>query len=118
MVAVAAIGEVTQGSDVWDDVRTVNAKQKRIWNAVIERDGGMCIDCAERGHEVPACEVHHIASRRRPWAWCAENMITLCWDCHHGSRNAHTHARRVHHLRLLRERYGYEHDERWMEWSV
>ena len=110
MVAVAAIGEVTQGSDVWDDVRTVNAKQKRIWSAVIERDGGMCQDCGR-----PACEVHHIASRRRPWAWCAENMITLCLGCHRG---AHTHAARVRHLRLLRERYGYEHDERWMEWSV
>ena len=88
----------------------VNAKQLKVWQSVIDRDGGMCLDCG-----AVASEVHHIASRARPWAWCPENMLCLCKACHD---QAHTHAARVRHLRLLEERYGCEHDDRWQEWSV
>ena len=92
----------------------MNAAQKRIWDEVVERDDGICLDCGKQ-----ACEVHHVIPRQRPWAWRVENMLCLCEDCHKGDRNAHTHVRRVGHLRLLAELYGYDYsDGRWREWAV
>jgi 5-methylcytosine-specific restriction endonuclease McrA len=97
----------------------MNAEQRRVWEAVLERDGGCCLDCLVNGRgRVAAFGVHHIASRRRPWAWCVENMISLCYECHQGNRDAHTHARRMEHLAMLRDVYGYEHDDKWREWSA
>ena len=70
-------------------VRTATTKQ---WRALIARDGG-CIGC---GAEPSRCQVHHVV----PYAQCRrtdiDNMVLVCWHCHH---NIHDHNWRVAHRR-------------------
>ena len=68
-------------------VRTATAKQ---WRALIARDRG-CVGC---GAEPARCQAHHIV----PWAQSRrtdiENLVLVCWKCHH---NIHDHHWRVTH---------------------
>ena len=68
-------------------VRTATAKQ---WRALIARDRG-CVGC---GAEPARCQAHHIV----PWAQTRrtdiDNLVLVCWKCHH---NIHDHHWRVTH---------------------
>jgi 5-methylcytosine-specific restriction endonuclease McrA len=46
---------------------------------VLQRDGWRCQACASRAN----LQVHHILMRSRSGDDAAENLITLCSDCHH-----------------------------------
>lgn len=52
-------------------------KQRR---AVIARDGG-CIGC---GAPASRCQLHHIRWRRNKGATVVENLVLVCFACHHG----------------------------------
>ncbi len=80
--------------------------------AVLERDHYLCQNCGKY-----TTETHHIVSRGRKGAWNITNMLCLCPDCHRGKNKgggAHSKASRAHHLRLLRDKHGYEYNE--MPW--
>lgn len=64
----------------------MNPKQKKVWEAVIERDNGLCF-CGATG-----CEVHHIVPRSRCFEnlWTLQNMRVVCWSCHHSGIEGRT----------------------------
>ena len=68
-------------------MRTATTKQ---WRALIARDGG-CIGC---GAEPGQCQAHHIVPYARLRRTDIENLVLVCWRCHH---NIHDHHWRVVH---------------------
>lgn len=83
-------------------------KQRELWQAVIDRDRGICQDCGR-----PGSEVHHILSR----IWEERNLLVLCPHCHRmkgKGAGAHTHEARKRHLRYLRDRYDYSYDGKYL----
>ena len=90
-------------------------KQRRIWEAVVERDGGLCCDCGE-----PGDQVHHVISTRYDGAWDERNMMVLCVKHHlldNKGAGAHTHAKRLEHLKYLRDRHGYGYSDLGDKWA-
>ena len=49
----------------------------RVKNAVYERDEGCCVWCGKRGGP----NAHYIP-RSQGGLGIAENVLTLCWECH------------------------------------
>ena len=70
-------------------VRTATTAQ---WRMLIARDGG-CIGC---GAEPGQCQAHHITPYARLRRTDIENLVLVCWRCHH---NIHDHHWRVVHRR-------------------
>jgi len=70
-------------------VRTATTKQ---WRALIARDRG-CIGC---GAEPSRCQAHHIVPYARLRRTDIENLVLVCWRCHH---NIHDHHWQVVHRR-------------------
>ncbi len=68
-------------------VRTATTKQ---WRALIARDGG-CIGC---GTEPSRCQAHHIIPYAQSRRTDIENLVLVCWRCHH---NIHDHHWQVTH---------------------
>ena len=68
-------------------VRTATAKQ---WRALIARDRG-CVGC---GAEPARCQAHHIVPWARSRRTDIDNLVLVCWKCHH---NIHDHHWRVTH---------------------
>ena len=68
-------------------VRTATTKQ---WRALIARDRG-CIGC---GAEPSRCQAHHITPYARLRRTDIENLVLVCWRCHH---NIHDHDWQVVH---------------------
>ena len=68
-------------------VRTATTAQ---WRMLIARDGG-CIGC---GAEPGQCQAHHITPYARLRRTDIENLVLVCWRCHH---NIHDHHWRVTH---------------------
>ena len=68
-------------------VRTATAKQ---WRALIARDRG-CVGC---GTEPARCQAHHIIPFARTRRTDIDNLVLVCWKCHH---NIHDHHWRVTH---------------------
>jgi 5-methylcytosine-specific restriction endonuclease McrA len=82
-------------------------KQRRIHEAVCERDNEICCECGTY-----TLECHHIVSRRYKGAWDPRNMLLLCPDCHKWKAdNAHTHAKKREHIKYLRDRFGYDYSD-------
>lgn len=81
----------------------MNAAQKELWESVIERDEGLCIQCGAQG-----CHVHHIVPRWHRGAWTMLNMLCLCVSCHNAAHNRR--ARRIL-IREMQRRYGYDYTE-------
>ena len=68
-------------------VRTATTKQ---WRALIARDRG-CIGCSA---EPSQCQAHHIIPYARLRRTDIENLVLVCWRCHH---NIHDHNWQVVH---------------------
>ena len=68
-------------------VRTATTAQ---WRMLIARDRG-CIGC---GAEPGQCQAHHITPYARLRRTDIENLVLVCWRCHH---NIHDHHWRVIH---------------------
>ena len=68
-------------------VRTATTAQ---WRMLIARDGG-CIGC---GAEPGQCQAHHIVPYARLRRTDIENLVLVCWRCHH---NIHDHNWQVAH---------------------
>ncbi len=68
-------------------VRTATTAQ---WRMLIARDRG-CIGC---GAEPGQCQAHHITPYARLRRTDIENLVLVCWRCHH---NIHDHHWRVTH---------------------
>ncbi len=68
-------------------VRTATTAQ---WRMLIARDRG-CIGC---GAEPGQCQAHHITPYARLRRTDIENLVLVCWRCHH---NIHDHHWRVVH---------------------
>ena len=68
-------------------VRTATTAQ---WRMLIARDRG-CIGC---GTEPGQCQAHHITPYARLRRTDIENLVLVCWRCHH---NIHDHNWRVTH---------------------
>ncbi len=68
-------------------VRTATTKQ---WRALIARDGG-CIGC---GAEPNRCHAHHVIPYAQSRRTDIENLVLVCWRCHH---NIHDHHWQVTH---------------------
>ena len=85
----------------------MDAAQKKVWDAVIERDQGRCALCSR-----PASEVHHIIPRshfgkRSKICWQLKNMMCLCKECHGDWQ--HTKAARRAALIYLRRAFKYNY---------
>ncbi len=70
-------------------VRTATTAQ---WRMLIARDRG-CIGC---GAEPGQCQAHHITPYARLRRTDIENLVLVCWRCHH---NIHDHHWQVVHRR-------------------
>ena len=70
-------------------VRTATTAQ---WRMLIARDGG-CVGC---GAEPGQCQAHHIVPYARLRRTDIENLVLVCWRCHH---NIHDHHWQVVHRR-------------------
>ena len=68
-------------------VRTATAAQ---WRMLIARDGG-CVGC---GTPPEQCQAHHIVPYARLRRTDIDNLVLVCWRCHH---NIHDHHWRVTH---------------------
>ena len=68
-------------------VRTATTKQ---WRALIARDRG-CIGC---GAEPSRCQAHHVVPYAQSRRTDIENLVLVCWRCHH---NIHDHHWQVTH---------------------
>ena len=68
-------------------VRTATTKQ---WRALIARDGG-CIGCGTKPNQ---CQAHHIIPYAQSRRTDIENLVLVCWRCHH---NIHDHHWQVTH---------------------
>ncbi len=68
-------------------VRTATTAQ---WRMLIARDRG-CVGC---GAEPGQCQAHHIVPYARLRRTDIENLVLVCWRCHH---NIHDHHWRVVH---------------------
>ena len=68
-------------------VRTATTKQ---WRTLIARDRG-CIGC---GAEPGRCQAHHIVPFAQSRRTDIDNLVLVCWRCHH---NIHDHHWRVVH---------------------
>ena len=69
---------------------TVRTATKDQWRALIARDRG-CIGC---GAEPARCQAHHIVPYARSRRTDIENLVLVCWRCHH---HIHDHRWRVTH---------------------
>ena len=63
---------------------TVRTATKDQWRALIARDGG-CIGC---GAEPRWCQAHHIIGYAQSRRTDIDNLVLVCWRCHH---NIHDH---------------------------
>ena len=70
-------------------VRTATTAQ---WRMLIARDGG-CIGC---GAQPSQCQAHHITPYAQTRRTDIENLVLVCWRCHH---NIHDHHWQVVHRR-------------------
>ena len=70
-------------------VRTATTAQ---WRMLIARDRG-CIGC---GAEPGRCQAHHIVPFAQSRRTDIDNLVLVCWSCHH---NIHDHHWRVVHRR-------------------
>ena len=68
-------------------VRTATGAQ---WRMLIARDGG-CVGC---GVDPSQCQAHHIVPYARVRRTDIDNLVLVCWRCHH---NIHDHHWRVVH---------------------
>ena len=68
-------------------VRTATGAQ---WRMLIARDGG-CIGC---GAPTEQCQAHHIVPYARLRRTDIDNLVLVCWRCHH---NIHDHHWQVTH---------------------
>ena len=59
---------------------------KKLRHQVLEDNNYMCIKCKEKGKVSQATEVHHIEQLSENWnkRFDYNNLIPLCYDCHHG----------------------------------
>ena len=69
---------------------TVRTATKDQWRALIARDGG-CIGC---GAEPSRCQAHHIVPYAQSRRTDIENLVLVCWRCHH---NIHDHHWQITH---------------------
>ena len=69
---------------------TVRTATKEQWRALTARDGG-CIGC---GAEPARCQAHHIVPYAQSRRTDIDNLVLVCWRCHH---NIHDHHWRVTH---------------------
>lgn len=67
----------------------ISPKTKEI---VWQRDGGRCVVC---GANYPVAPNAHYISRAHGGLGVPENIVTLCWKCHHDFDNGPSKARRV-----------------------
>jgi len=51
---------------------------EELWQYVHTRDNGLCQICAKKGSEV-----HHIIFRSHGGTNAPNNLILLCYECHH-----------------------------------
>jgi hypothetical protein len=86
-----------------------------VYEAVRERDGGMCVLCWLLAHKrLRGTEVHHLLHRSRcvgQWEYlrtAQKNLVLLC-HAHHQPQPSRVEAQKL--LRYLRDRYGYEYRE-------
>ncbi len=69
---------------------TVRTATKDQWRALIARDRG-CIGC---GAEPARCQAHHVVPYAQSRRTDIENLVLVCWRCHH---NIHDHHWKVTH---------------------
>lgn len=83
--------------------------KQSVYQEVVERDEGACVDCLKAGELL-----HHVApksmlpGKRKPERDQPKNLVVLCSLC---DKMAHTKVARKRHLALLRKKYGYSYDE-------
>ena len=69
---------------------TTRTATKAQWRMLIARDGG-CIGC---GAEPRWCQAHHIISYAQSRRTDIDNLVLVCWKCHH---NIHDHNWQITH---------------------
>ncbi len=74
----------TAGTPIWraNSTRTATEGQRRL---LLNHWGG-CFHCAA---DPAMCQIHHIVPVSRGGATKIDNMVPVCWDCHH----------KIHHYR-------------------
>ncbi len=88
--------------------------QQKVWEAVIDRDEGLCIYCGRQG-----CEVHHIIFRshfgknekkRGGKCWQLKNMCVICLEHKHLVHSSgDVRKLLVRALEILGNRHGYDY---------
>lgn len=78
---------------------------ERIRKLIIQRDKGACILCGR-----PYEEMHHINFRSAGGTHTEDNLVCLCWRCHHEAHGVRSKAYKQMLRRVMSERYGYEYE--------
>ncbi|MPZ74448.1 MAG: hypothetical protein GEU74_14695 [Nitriliruptorales bacterium] len=69
---------------IWDVGRSDGDPSTNQRRVVIARDQ-VCVGC---GAPATRCQLHHIRWRRHQGKAVVDNLVLVCWSCHHG----------IHHL--------------------
>ena len=68
-----------------------DSRWRPLREAVMQRDGGLCQECLQKGRLAPATQVHHKVSPFQIglsdadfqyYAWSMENLEAICQECH------------------------------------
>ena len=89
--------------------------RRRVYQQVVERDGGKCQSCGGPGQEVhEICSRWMFSSRTMASCMVLRNMVCLCRKCH---AEAATRERRTAMLLRLARLHGYDYsDPPWNEY--
>jgi 5-methylcytosine-specific restriction endonuclease McrA len=63
---------------------------RKLCHQILQRDGWRCQQCGSRTN----LQVHHIELRSQSGDDAAENLITLCSDCHEQIHSRRTRSKR------------------------
>lgn len=55
---------------------------RKLRDAVMRRDGGMCQPCGKEGYDTAATEVDHIVSKANGGSNSMSNLQAICRSCH------------------------------------
>lgn len=81
---------------------------KQLRATIVSRDGGLCVDCMKKGLIVPAEEVHHIIEltpeniNDPDIVLNADNLVSLCRECHRARHGEHERRYEVDDLGRVR----------------
>lgn len=84
-----------------DNVRVKKSTHDSLYNAVAEIYGDKCFLC---GDEHAWLDRHHVRFRRNGGKFTVENVVLLCWQCHHVKLHENKESERYYTELILKKK--------------